>query len=66
MLLVGEVNKYFEPDKEHKGFSHAIDIQSTPKPILEKMLEADKTHVWLYGTHMFSDLEEIKKLVEKK
>ena len=66
MLLIGEVNDYFEADRLHDGFVHAIDLANTPKHVLKQMMKADQTHVRLYGTHWFSDLEEIKKLVESK
>ena len=66
MLLVGEVIDYIEADRAHDGFVHAINLEKTPKRVLKEMLKADHVHVWLYGTHYFSDLEEIKKLVEKK
>lgn len=66
MLLKGEVIDYMEADRAHDGFVHAIDLEKTPKRVLKEMLKADRTHEWLYGTHYFSDLEEIKRLVEKK
>ena len=66
MLLKGEVIDYIEADRTHDGFVHAIDLEKTPKRILKEMLKADHTHVWLYGTHYFSDLEEIQRLVESK
>ncbi len=66
MILKGDVIDYIEADRAHAGFVHAIDLEKTPKRVLKEMLKADHTHEWLYGTHWFSDLEEIKKLVEKK
>lgn len=65
MLSMGDLDDFIEADRAHDGFVHAIDLEKTPKRVLKEMLKADHTHEWLYGTHWFSDLEEIKKLVEK-
>jgi len=66
MLSTSDLDDYIEADRAHDGFVHAIDLAKTSKRILKEMLKADHTHVWLYGTHWFSDLEEIQRLAENK